>query len=374
MRALRLTSVCAVALLVVSCAAGGFDTRAVSNLDAPVGSAESLYATGKSHFAAERWGAAVHAFQTATARDPHHVGAYNGLAAAYDRLGRFDLADRAYMEALTLAPDDPTTLNNMGWSRHLRGQPELARVYLRHAAELAPEENITLANLDAVETVAAGQAEQSEQVAMEPRADTHLPRLTRQDFATVDLVTARDDRGAVSMAMPPAPVPAPVPVSLPVVMQAAVAGPEETLLPVTAVLPAEPPAGAVTRAMPVAAELFDHRTVEIANGNGIRRMAARTAAWLGDRGVPVSRLTNADTISIRASAVFWRTADDADAARALASLLPGSVSVVHAPSQGVNVRLVLGADLGVFDAEVLKQGKNHDHDHVQVAMHSAPAE
>ncbi|EKV28666.1 hypothetical protein C882_0878 [Caenispirillum salinarum AK4] len=392
MRALRLSSVCAAALLAVSCAAGGFETRAVSTIDAPAGPAAQLYETGKAHFAAGRWGAAVHAFQAAAARDPRHVGAHNGLAAAYDRLGRFDLADRAYMEALTLAPDDPATLNNMGWSRHLRGQPELARVYLRHAADLAPEDGVTQANLGAVEAVSAARAAEEEQVAVVPEAADQVPRLTRRDFATVQLVTTRSGAGAVSLPMPPpaeaprsrlvetapamrtappapvavaASVPAPVPGVKPAA--AAVAGPKAGRV-VNAVLPAARDAGPVSRAMPVEAGLFDGVAVEVSNGNGIRRMAARTAAWLGDRGVPVRRLTNADTFSIAASAIFWRDAGDAGAARALASLLPDAVTVVHAPDQAADVRLVLGADLAAFDAAVLKQGKDHhDQHHEQVA-------
>lgn len=367
MRAFRLTSACALSLLVVSCASGGFDTRAVSNLDAPAGRAEQLYEAGKAHFAAGRWGAAVHAFQTATARDPRHAGAFNGLAAAYDRLGRFDLADRAYMEALTLAPDDAVTLNNMGWSRHLRGQPELARVYLRHAADLAPEDGVTLANLEAVETVSAARAAEEGQVAVLPEADSPLPRLTRRDFGTVDLVTADSGGRSVSLPMPPLPE---APVSR---MARVEPGPKPAPAPsaeagiVTAVLPAVDDAGPVSRGMPVPAGLFEGLSVEVANGNGIRRMAARTAAWLGDRGVPVRRLTNADTFSIRQTVVAWRDAGDADAARALASLLPDTVSLIHAPDQAVDVRVVLGADLAAFDAAVLKQGKRHEQEHEQVA-------
>ncbi|WP_404380119.1 LytR C-terminal domain-containing protein [Caenispirillum salinarum] len=381
MRVLRLSSVCAAALLVVSCAAGGFETRAVSTIDAPAGPAAQLYETGKAHFAAGRWGAAVHAFQAAAARDPRHVGAHNGLAAAYDRLGRFDLADRAYMEALTLAPDDPATLNNMGWSRHLRGQPELARVYLRHAVDLAPEDGVTQANLGAVEAVSAARAAEEEQVAVVPEAADQVPRLTRRDFATVQLVTTRSGARAVSLPMPP-PAEAPrsrlagaapaarsaSPAPVAVAATAAPAPAPAAGRVVNAVLPAAPAAGPVSRGMPVEAGLFDGVTVEVSNGNGIRRMAARTAAWLGDRGVPVRRLTNADTFSNAASAVFWRDAGDAGAARALASLLPDAVTVVHAPDQAADVRLVLGSDLAAFDAAILKQGKDHhDQHHEQVA-------
>jgi hypothetical protein len=44
------------------------------------------------------------------------VRALNGLAASYDRLGRFDLARRYYQQALEISPQSAQTLNNMGYS------------------------------------------------------------------------------------------------------------------------------------------------------------------------------------------------------------------------------------------------------------------
>lgn len=50
-----------------------------------------------------------------------------GLAASYDRLGRFDLADRSYAAAARLSGNTPTLLNNEGYSYMLRGDLKKAR-------------------------------------------------------------------------------------------------------------------------------------------------------------------------------------------------------------------------------------------------------
>ena len=59
--------------------------------------------------------------------------ALNGLAASYDRLGRYDLSARYYGRALTIEPQSAQTLNNMGYSYLLQERFDLAVAYLRDA-------------------------------------------------------------------------------------------------------------------------------------------------------------------------------------------------------------------------------------------------
>lgn len=66
-------------------------------------------------------------FQNAVEKTPKDVTAWMGLAASYDRLGRFDLADRSYAAAARLAGNTPTLLNNEGYSYMLRGDLKKAR-------------------------------------------------------------------------------------------------------------------------------------------------------------------------------------------------------------------------------------------------------
>ena len=75
--------------------------------------------------------------------------AWIGLAASYDRLGRFDLADLAYRHAIRLDGENYIILNNRGYSYLLRGDVRRARRLLERAMLLAPGDP-TIANNIAV--------------------------------------------------------------------------------------------------------------------------------------------------------------------------------------------------------------------------------
>lgn len=81
----------------------------------------------KSLFAAGNFGLAADAYKSAVETGPSNAEAWIGLAAAYDELGRFDLADRAYGAALRITGPTAQVLNNRGYSRLLRGDYAQAR-------------------------------------------------------------------------------------------------------------------------------------------------------------------------------------------------------------------------------------------------------
>jgi len=96
---------------------------------------EANMARGRGRFAAGQFGLAVEAFRDALERDPNSVEALNGLAAAYDHIGRPDLAAYYYARALALDPNSAQTLNNVGFSYMMQGKFDLATVYLRDAQQ-----------------------------------------------------------------------------------------------------------------------------------------------------------------------------------------------------------------------------------------------
>ena len=63
-----------------------------------------------------------------------------GLAASYDQLGRFDLADRAYQRATEIKGNTPQLLNNRGYSYLLRGDAARASVLFRQALSSSPDD------------------------------------------------------------------------------------------------------------------------------------------------------------------------------------------------------------------------------------------
>jgi Flp pilus assembly protein TadD len=69
---------------------------------------------------------------------PRDAESWIGLAASYDRLRRFDLADRAYGQATRIVGSTPEVLNNQGFSYMLRGDYRRARATLLAAQAKDP--------------------------------------------------------------------------------------------------------------------------------------------------------------------------------------------------------------------------------------------
>lgn len=106
---------------------------------------------GKKQFRANNFGLAEKHFQHAVEAGPRDLEAWVGLAASYDRLRRFDLADRAYDQALRIAGRRPEILNNLGYSYLLRGDIKRARLTLVEAQAKDPKNPYIKANLDLLE-------------------------------------------------------------------------------------------------------------------------------------------------------------------------------------------------------------------------------
>jgi Flp pilus assembly protein TadD len=100
---------------------------------------------GIEHFNRGNFGIAERYFRDATEKAPKDPTAWIGLAAAYDRIARFDLADRAYVHAIRLVGETTEILNNQGYSYMLRGDLVNARRKFLKAYEREPN-NPTIAN------------------------------------------------------------------------------------------------------------------------------------------------------------------------------------------------------------------------------------
>jgi Flp pilus assembly protein TadD len=100
---------------------------------------------GKRHYRERNYGLAEQHFRRAVEKLPRDGEAWLGLAASYDRLRRYELADRAYREALAIYGPRPEVLNNIGYSFLLRGDLHKARAKFAEAQAKDPE-NPTIAN------------------------------------------------------------------------------------------------------------------------------------------------------------------------------------------------------------------------------------
>ena len=101
----------------------------------------------KKYFRQGSFGLAERHFRKAVELHPRDAESWVGLAASYDRLKRFDLADRAYAEAIKLVGQTPAIMNNQGFSYMLRGDYRRARSMLLAAQAKDPKSPYIANNL-----------------------------------------------------------------------------------------------------------------------------------------------------------------------------------------------------------------------------------
>ncbi|HVV79688.1 MAG TPA: tetratricopeptide repeat protein [Pseudolabrys sp.] len=94
---------------------------------------------GKKYYRNGSYGLAEKYFRRAVETHPSDAESWLGLAAAYDRLRRFDFADRAYGQAIRIAGPTVEIINNQGYSLMLRGKYREAAAKFAQAATKAPE-------------------------------------------------------------------------------------------------------------------------------------------------------------------------------------------------------------------------------------------
>ena len=106
---------------------------------------------GKKQYRANNFGLAEKHFRLAVEKHPRDAEAWLGLAASYDRLRRFDLADRAYAQAIGILGPTVEILNNQGYSYMLRGDYKRARATLAAARRKDPNNKYVQNNIRLLE-------------------------------------------------------------------------------------------------------------------------------------------------------------------------------------------------------------------------------
>ncbi|MEM9355942.1 MAG: tetratricopeptide repeat protein [Pseudomonadota bacterium] len=102
---------------------------------------------GQIHYKNGSYGLSEKAFRAAVEKEPSNAEAWLGLAASYDRLGRFDHAQRSYNRVIRLVGYTPTLLNNLGYHYYLQGNNQSALQTLERAHQGAPTNKHILNNL-----------------------------------------------------------------------------------------------------------------------------------------------------------------------------------------------------------------------------------
>jgi Flp pilus assembly protein TadD len=102
---------------------------------------------GLEYFKQGSYGIANRYFRDAVEKAPKDAEAWIGLAASYDRLRRFDLADQAYATAIKLTGETVQILNDRGYSYLLRGDLGKARAKFLKAYQLDPTNPTVINNI-----------------------------------------------------------------------------------------------------------------------------------------------------------------------------------------------------------------------------------
>jgi Flp pilus assembly protein TadD len=143
----------------------GADAQASANASVPnaettgsVTPRDDEVSLGKQEYRASKFDAAAKHFSHAAERNPRNAEAWLGLAASYDRLKQFGLADSAYDQAIGIEGQTAEILNNQGYSYLLRGDLARARAKLMAAQRKEPGNKYVANNLALLEQAASKSA------------------------------------------------------------------------------------------------------------------------------------------------------------------------------------------------------------------------
>ena len=114
-RSLSFGTLALAALMMSSCSMGGnrLEVRAAGQGAAPPQSTDDMVQAARRHLQEEQYGLAIGQYREMLITQPDSAAVHNGLAVAYDAIGRSDLARRHFEQAIALAPENFAYARNM---------------------------------------------------------------------------------------------------------------------------------------------------------------------------------------------------------------------------------------------------------------------
>lgn len=316
----------------------------------------SHYEHGKRHFENGDYGLAVHRFELSLAHEGESVQVLNAIAASYDRLKRYDVAERLYGRALAYAPADPQTLNNLAFSSYLQGRHDQAQRYLQMAqANPEADREVIAANLQLVRVALDRPAARAVASAEErrlwvertgvnlytlvttPSADVmHLAHATASDPRAFHVASASGvNAESAAVAAPRVRVTS---AALRPVVIAAQGMPQVEL--------ASAQSASVASQGPSLGRSIV--SAEISNGVGRNGLAARLRDFFATKHFDFQRVTNDESFDHADSMIFYQPEHRDDAMR-LAALLARPIRIQAMSSLKSSIKLRIGRDLLYLD-------------------------
>lgn len=328
---------------------------------------EGEFSRGKESLSSGYFGLALERFKAALSLNPESARVMNALAVTYDRLGRHDLAQLYYDRALVIDPNSATTLNNLGYSMLTRERYEEALIYFEQALkqrQVAAEQRMTSANRqlaldrlriarqrDEQETVMKASLARTANAGEDGCQASKASAIGRSGARVFTLVTDPATRSAAESHLAAGceynwgP-------RVAMINTAIGAMPPVVTAPVTPVerTPFELAEKQKSNAAPAATA--ETLRVEVSNGAGRNKLAARMRNYLESKGLAVSYLTNAASFDNQRTAIFYKPGMRAEAEQ-FARQLPVSVELIEMGKYYAHIRVRLGRDMLDFDNNTL---------------------
>jgi len=351
---------------------------------------ESLYQQARHFQSINKHQLALSALEDTILADPKSARAYNAMGISYDCLQDFARAVLAYKRALALDPDFADVYNNLGYSYFLQGKIDAAMDAFNEAINRQPRNskyrnNLALAYAQKgdydkafVEFSVAGTEAQAHyniaqiyyQNGKFENARHHLDQATTiapdmQLTKTGLLAAAALAEITGDLQNSPSYVPAHQP---PFLIEKDEAGKKKLRFKIA---PPHPQTGAPNglanendvdasprelqprdlRVHPENLSIPKEAEVEVANGNGVNRMASRVGVYLVSKGLQVTRYTNADHFNFDKTKIYYHD-DYLQDAFNVAKHIPGLQDMEKCTKfnqENIKIKVLLGRDLVPYD-------------------------
>jgi tetratricopeptide (TPR) repeat protein len=350
-------------------------------VDEAPGTAQGYYALGRNYQRQGRLALALGAYRRAVELDPRHAEAHNAIGVVSGLKGRLEEAIAAFETALELAPSAPHVLSNLGYALALAGRPAQAIPTLQRAARLEPDNERIRHNLVLAERLqtpdedrrgsdeAAGAA--AAEIASPPAGHQHATiRIGVDAHARADAIRIGPDTESTAAVKPPGQTfvveTSESARSQWVQIGAAVIELRPTSHSPEATLVASRDPSYVGRQEDAAQPPAVAYRLEVINGNGIERAAARIGAWLATAGAPRARLANKRPFDQRDTVVYYAEGFQPTAQQLAARFTELAIRVHRADLRSADVRIVLGRD-------VLPSLAAMDRERERLAVRTAPS-
>jgi Tfp pilus assembly protein PilF len=327
--------------------------------------AQAYYQLGRYFQGQYRFEQAETAYLKAIEADDRNIEAMNALASLYAERGELDRSAQLFQRVTELSPDVAYLYNNLGYAHLLQGRLDDAYTEVRKALSLDATLERGWANIERI-------AELRSDVALAEAAKSRRLDALPMEFATnampVQLAGELPPERTLALVMErsinaPAPLVAvaDTPIAKPVGPRTVaprqesdkrIAGGKFVLVSASREVvsngkpidigqtrPAEPGDRAERSASVPAAR------IEVSNGNGVARFATRFSSRLKAERIPVTRITNNESFSLKNTIIEYQPGYEL-AARALMFRTHLAAHLVPAakPRSGSDVRIVLGRD------------------------------